>query len=258
MNVYVAEFVGTALLVLLGDAVVANIVLARTKGSGGGGGGAWIVITLGWAMAVFVAVLCVADISGAHINPAVSIALASAGKFEWNLVPGYITAQMLGGIFGAVVMWMFYHPHFAATSDPDAKLAVFCCAPTYRNMPWALFCEIVGTFVLVFAVMAMAAHPGKIDAAIAGMAPSMTLQLTSQSALTVALIVLGIGLCLGGTTGYAINPARDLGPRIAHAILPVAGKRDSDWGYAWVPVIAPILGGLLAAYVYPLMNPPAV
>jgi glycerol uptake facilitator protein len=255
MNAYIAEFVGTALLVLLGDAVVANVVLNRTKGSTGGGGGAWIVITVGWAMAVFIAVLCVAAFSGAHINPAVSIAMASAGKFDANLLPGYIGAQMLGALVGGIVMWMFYHPHFADTADPDAKLAVFCCAPTHRNMPWAVFCEMVGTFVLVFGVLAISAHPGKIEP-IGSVATTLTLG--PLDALPVALIVLGIGLCLGGTTGYAINPARDLGPRIAHAILPIPGKRDSDWGYASVPIIGPILGGLIAAYVYPLLKTPAL
>jgi glycerol uptake facilitator protein len=251
MNVYIAEFVGTALLVLLGDAVVANVVLSKTKGNGGGGGGAWIVITVGWAMAVFIAVLCVADISGAHINPAVTLAAASAGLFEWRLVPGYIGAQMLGGVVGGVLMYLFYRPHFADTADPNAKLGVFCCAPTHRNMLWATFCEIVGTFVLVFAVMAI--QPGQIKPTVGGAGIDMLFTMKSMGALTVGFVVLGIGLCLGGTTGYAINPARDLGPRIAHFLLPIPGKRDSDWGYAWVPVIGPIAGGLLAALAYPLM-----
>jgi len=251
MHAYVAEFVGTGLLVALGDAVVANVVLAKTKGHGGGGGGAWVVITLGWAMAVFTGVLCVANISGAHINPAVTLALAVAGKFQWSLVGGYIAAQMLGGIVGGIVMWFFYRPHFDDTADPNDKLGVFCCAPQYRDMVWATFCEIFGTFVLVFAVMSI--QPGKIEPQIAGLGGSMTLESASQTALAVALVVLGIGLCLGGTTGYAINPARDLGPRIAHFILPIRGKRDSDWGYAWVPVIGPIAGGMLAALLYPLI-----
>jgi glycerol uptake facilitator protein len=253
MNVYIAEFVGTALLVLLGDAVVANVVLAKTKGSGGGGGGAWIVITVGWAMAVFIAVLCVADISGAHINPAVSIAVATAGvgTFTWADVPGYILAQLLGGVFGGILMYLFYHPHFRDTADPNAKLGVFCCAPTYRNMLWATFCEMIGTFVLVFAVMAI--QPGQIKPIVGGTGIDMLFTMKSMGALTVGFVVLGIGLCLGGTTGYAINPARDLGPRIAHFLLPIPGKRDSDWGYAWVPVIGPIAGGLLAAWAYPLM-----
>jgi glycerol uptake facilitator protein len=255
MHAYVAEFVGTGLLVLLGDAVVANVVLARTKGSGGGGGGAWIVITVGWAMAVFIAVLCVSAFSGAHLNPAVSIALASAGKFDPTLLSGYIAAQVFGAITGGILMWMFYHPHFAATDDQDAKLAVFCCAPTHRTMLWAVFCEVVGTFVLVFAVMAISAHPGKIEP-VGSVATTLTLG--PLDALPVALVVLGIGLCLGGTTGYAINPARDLGPRIAHAILPIPGKRDSDWGYAWVTVIGPILGGVLAAFLYRLLGTPVL
>lgn len=252
MNAYLAEFVGTALLVLLGDAVVANVVLAKTKGSGGGGGGAWVVITFGWAMAVFIAVLCVAEISGAHINPAVSIALATAGRFEWALVPGYIIAQMAGGIVGGILVFAFYRPHFSDTADPNAKLGVFCNSPQYRRMGWAMFCEVVGTFVLVFAVMAI--QPARILAGEGATVAPMEFQLGSISALPVALVVLGIGLCLGGTTGYAINPARDLGPRIAHFLLPIPGKRDSDWGYAWVPVLGPIIGGLLAALAYPMMT----
>jgi glycerol uptake facilitator protein len=251
MNAYLAEFVGTALLVLLGDGVVANVVLARTKGAGGGGGGAWIVITAGWAMAVFIAVLCVADISGAHINPAVSVGLAAAGRFEWVLVPGYVIAQLAGGIAGGMLVFAFYRPHFSDTPDPNAKLGTFCCAPQYRNLGWAMLCEVVGTFVLVFAVMAI--QPARILAGEGATVAPMEFQLGSISALPVALVVLGIGLSLGGTTGYAINPARDLGPRIAHFLLPIPGKRDSDWGYAWVPVIGPILGGLIAAIVYPLI-----
>jgi glycerol uptake facilitator protein len=252
MNAYLAEFVGTTLLVLLGDAVVANVVLAKTKGNGGGGGGAWIVITFGWAMAVFIGVLCVADISGAHINPAVSIALATAGRFEWALVPGYIIAQMAGGIVGGMLVYAFYRPHFADTADPNAKLGVFCNAPQYRHMGWATFCEIVGTFVLAFAVLAI--QPARIHTGEGATVAPMEFQLGSISALPIALVVLGIGLCLGGTTGYAINPARDLGPRIAHFLLPIPGKRDSDWGYAWVPVIGPIVGGLIAAWVYPMVT----
>jgi glycerol uptake facilitator protein len=252
MTAYVAEFVGTALLVLLGDAVVANVVLAKTKGSGGGGGGAWIVITVGWAMAVFIAVLCVADISGGHINPAVSLALATAGRFDWALVPGYVVAQMLGGIAGGALVFAFYRPHFGDTADPNAKRGTFCCAPQYRRLGWATLCEAIGTFVLVMGVMAI--QPGHIEQDGGVNIGVLQFHLTSANAITVGLIVLGIGLSLGGTTGYAINPARDLGPRIAHAILPIPGKRDSDWGYAWVPVVGPLLGGLIAAVLFPLIS----
>lgn len=252
MQAYIAEFVGVALLILMGDGVVANVVLARTKGNGGGGGGAWITINFGWAVGVFIAVMCVAAYSGAHLNPAVTIALAYADShaFSWDKVAGYITGQMLGAIVGGVLMYLFYRPHFDDTTDADLKLGTFCCAPQYRHMGWAMFCETIGTFVLVFAVMAIGAHKGHIGPE--GTAAN-DLILGPLDALPVALVVLGIGLSLGGTTGYAINPARDLGPRIAHAILPIPGKRDSDWGYAMIPVIGPIIGGVLAAMAYPLL-----
>ncbi len=231
MNPFVAEFVGTALLVLLGDGVVANVLLAKTKGQNSG----LIVIAIGWAMAVFIAVSSVAVYSGAHINPVITLALATVGKFAWNNVPGYILAQMLGGMLGAFIMWAMYHRHFDSTQDPDLKLAVFCTAPTFRSLPGNIFSEIIATFVLVFAVLHMAAP---------------TIGLGAIDALPVALVVLGIGVSLGGTTGYAMNPARDLSPRLIHAILPIAGKRNSDWGYAFVPVIGPLAGAFLAAWAY--------
>jgi glycerol uptake facilitator protein len=231
MNTFLAELVGTALLLLLGDGVVANVVLKGTKGTQGG----WIVITLGWAMAVFVGVITVAAVSGAHLNPAVTVGLAMAGKFSWAAVPAYVLAQMLGAVLGAVLVWLHYRPHFAATDDADAKLAVFCTGPAIRDAKANLASEVMGTFVLVLAVLFMAVPDAGLGA---------------LSALPVALVVLGIGLALGGTTGYAINPARDLGPRLAHFLLPLPGKRDSDWGYAWVPVVGPLLGGVLAALVY--------
>ncbi|MFT5143525.1 MAG: glycerol uptake facilitator protein [Thalassolituus oleivorans] len=234
MTPFIAEIVGTALLVLLGDGVVANVVLKRTKGTDGG----WIVITLGWGMAVFVGVFAVAAISGAHINPAVTIALAAAGKFSWALVPGYIAAQFLGGAIGSGLVWLHYRPHFAATDDADGKLAVFCTGPAIRDTSSNLISEIIGTFVLVFGVLLMAAPDVGLGA---------------LDALPVALLVLAIGLSLGGTTGYAINPARDLAPRIMHAILPIPGKRDSDWSYSWIPVVGPVIGGLLAAGLYLIM-----
>lgn len=257
-----AEFIGTAILVLLGNGVVANVVLPKTKGNGGG----WIVITFGWAMAVFVAVWCVGAISGAHLNPAVTVGLALAKKFGWELVPGYIAAQMLGGIVGGVFVFLFYHDHYAVSDDADAKLATFATGPAIRNLPRNTLCEVVGTFVLVFAVL-MAAEPSITWASLSETRDSRleetqpreanalptsangTLGLGALGALPVGLLVLAIGLSLGGTTGYAINPARDLGPRIAHALLPVPGKRDSDWSYAIVPIVGPIIGATLAAAV---------
>jgi glycerol uptake facilitator protein len=242
MNVYLAEFLGTAILVLLGNGVVANVVLAKTKGNNAG----WIVITFGWAMAVFVGVWCVGPISGAHLNPAVTIGLAMAAKFSWELVPGYVAAQLLGAIVGAVGVFLFYRDHYAVTDDADAKLGTFATSPAIRNPFRNLFCEAIGTFVLVFAVL-MAVEPSITRSDLINPAsPGLKIGLGTLGALPVGLLVLAIGLSLGGTTGYAINPARDLGPRIAHSLLPVPGKRDSDWDYAWVPVAGPILGAVLA------------
>lgn len=231
MTPFLGEVIGTALLLLLGDGVVANVVLRGTKGHASG----WIVITLGWAMAVFVAVFTVALASGAHLNPAVTVGLAVAGKFDWGLVPMYLGAQMLGAFLGAALVWLHYRPHFALTDDPGLKLAVFATGPAVRSPLDNVVSEVIGTFVLVFAVLFLAAPEVGLGA---------------LDALPVALVVLVIGLALGGTTGYAINPARDLGPRIAHALLPIPGKGGSDWGYAWVPVVGPLLGGLLAGIVY--------
>jgi glycerol uptake facilitator protein len=237
-------------LVLLGNGVVANVVLSKTKGADSG----WIVITFGWAMAVFVGVWCVEAISGAHLNPAVTVGLVLAGKFAWALAPGYIAAQMIGAIIGAVLVYAFYADHYAATNDADAKLATFATGPAIRNPLRNLFSETMGTFVLVFAVL-MAVAPSitrneNVDPA----APGLKIGLGTLGALPVGMLVLAIGLSLGGTTGYAINPARDLGPRIAHAILPIPGKRDSDWSYAWVPVVGPLLGAGLAFLLFHLGN----
>jgi len=231
MQTFFAELVGTALLVLLGDGVVANVVLKQSKGENAG----WGVIALGWGMAVFVGVFVIAEISGAHINPAVTIGLAAAGEFSWANVPMYIVAQLLGAALGAALVWIFYRLHFAATDDADAKLGVFCTAPAIRNLPANFAAELIGTFVLVFAVLRIA---------------KPEVGLGALDALPVALVVLAIGLSLGGTTGYAINPARDLSPRIVHALLPIPGKRDSDWSYAWVPVLGPIAGALIAALAH--------
>jgi glycerol uptake facilitator protein len=234
MTPFLGEFIGTALLIIFGDGVVANVVLNKTKGNGGG----WIVITFGWAMGVFVGVYSVAAVSGAHINPAVTIALAFAQKISWEIVPMYILAQMLGAMFGAFLVWLAYRQHFDETENKNLKLAVFCTGPEIRNSFYNFTTEVIGTFVLVSGVLHIVAPQNSLGA---------------LDALPVALLVLGIGLSLGGPTGYAINPARDLGPRLMHFILPIKDKRDSDWGYAWIPVVAPIIGALLAVVVFQMM-----
>lgn len=242
MSPFVAELIGTCLLLLLGDGVVANVVLKQTKGNSSG----WIVITFGWAIAVFIAVFVVAPFSGAHINPAVTLGLALSGSFPWADVPVYLIAQFLGGALGAFLVWLQYKPHYMATDDPEGKLATFCTGPAIRKTSFNLISEIIGTFVLVFGVFYIA------DAKVG----EQTASLGALDALPVALVVLGIGLSLGGTTGYAINPARDLGPRIMHAILPMGKKRDSDWGYAWIPVIGPVLGAAVAAMLFVYFGAP--
>lgn len=237
MTPYVAEALGTALLLTLGDGVVANVVLGKTKGNSSG----WIVITTGWALAVTLAVYAVNSFSGAHLNPAVTIGLAAIGKFSWALVPGYVAAQMLGAFLGAIIVWLAYLPHWSATADPGAKLAVFSTGPAIRSPLANLICEIVGTAVLVLGVLAILRPENLVPNSgfEKGFAPFL-----------VGLIVWSIGLSLGGPTGYAINPARDLGPRIAHALLPIPGKGGSDWGYAWIPVLGPILGGVAGAMLF--------
>jgi glycerol uptake facilitator protein len=247
---YLAELIGTALLILLGNGVVANVVLDKTKGNSSG----WIVISFGWAMAVFVGVWCVGPVSGAHLNPAVTIGLAAAGKFAWSSVGGYIAAQVIGAIIGAILVFAFYGPHYAATADANAKLATFCTAPAIRRAGSNLFSELIGTAVLVLAVL-LAVEPSLEFGALTSEIPaSGKIGLGTLGALPVGLLVLSIGLSLGGTTGYAINPARDLGPRIAHAILPVPNKRDSDWSYAWIPVVGPIAGALLAVAIAKVLS----
>jgi glycerol uptake facilitator protein len=234
MNNFLFELIGTAFLILLGDGVVANVVLNKTKGNNSG----WIVITLGWGIAVFVGVYVAASHSGAHLNPAVTIALAALDKISWADVPVYIAGQFAGAMTGALLVWIAYKKHFDETADADAKLAVFCNNPAIKNTFFNLATEIIGTFALVFGILFITGADVK---------------LRSLDALPVALLVLGIGLSLGGPTGYAINPARDLGPRIMHFILPIKGKRDSDWGYSWIPVIGPVVGGLLAAFLFKML-----
>jgi glycerol uptake facilitator protein len=248
MTPYFAEFIGTALLVLFGNGVVANVVLARTKGNNAG----WIVITAGWGLAVFIGAFCSAPYSGAHLNPAVTIAMAMAGKLEAAKITGYIGAQMIGAIVGAVFVFFYYHAHFKATDDADGKLACFCTAPNIRSIPQAFFCEVVGTFCLILPIFLMT--DVKFAVPIGAEPRDIVVGLGSLGLVPVAMLVFAIGLSLGGTTGYAINPARDLGPRLAHAFLPVPGKRDSDWSYAWVPVVGPLLGAALAAGVQKLLH----
>ena len=239
MDAYIAELFGTGLLVLLGNGVVANVVLKQTKGHDSG----WIVITTGWGLAVYTAVLCVEQQSGAHLNPAVTLGLAVAQKFSWVDVPGYMMAQLVGGFLGAALVFLLHKLHYDQTDDADAKLATFCTAANLRSVPLNLLCEVVATFVLVYSVLVMTGPSVTLDA----QSPEVPIGLGSIGALRVGLVVFAIGLCLGGPTGYAINPARDLAPRIAHWLLPVPGKRDSDWGYAPIPVIGPLLGSCLAA-----------
>lgn len=231
MKPFLGEMIGTMLLILLGNGVVANVVLQRTKGNGSG----WIVISFAWAMAVFVGVFISSAVSKAHLNPAVTFALAVAGQFAWAEVGPYILAQMLGAAMGAFLVWVHYMPHFNATPDGDAKLACFCTGPAIRNTVSNFLGEVIGTFVLIYAVLHITTPAGGLGA---------------LDALPVTLVVLVIGLALGGTTGYAINPARDLAPRIMHALLPIPNKRDADWSYAWIPVVAPLVGGGLAVAVY--------
>ncbi len=239
MNTYMAEFIGTALLILFGDGVVANVLLAKSKGQGGG----WIVITAGWGLAVAVAVYAVGSISGGHFNPAVTIGLAAIGKFAPAKVAGYVAAQIAGAMFGGLLVWLAYLPHWKETPDTGAKLAVFCTGPAIRSTPANLICEIIGAAALVFGALAI---PSSTNLAGPGWASGF-------GPFLVGLLVFAIGLSLGGPTGYAINPARDFGPRLAHAILPIAGKGSSDWRYAWIPIVGPICGGLLGAWTYRLL-----
>ena len=248
MNSYIAEGVGTMILLLLGNGVVANVLLTRSKGQNSG----WMVITVGWGVAVTIAVYAVGRISGAHLNPAVTIALAAIGSFPWVDVAGYVAAQMAGAFFGAVLVWLAYLPHWRLTEDPAAKLAAFSTGPAVRSTVANFVTEAIGTAMLLFGVLAIGANAegwaqaGEVDLS----------QVFSRALqpLLVGILVLGIGLSLGGPTGYAINPARDLGPRLAHEILPVPGKGPSDWAYAWIPVVAPIAGGIAGAALYTLVG----
>jgi glycerol uptake facilitator protein len=228
MDNFLAETIGTAILIILGDGVVAGVLLARSKAQNGG----WIVITLGWGLAVAIAVYAVAGISGAHLNPAVTVGVAINGGITWAETLPYFAGEFLGAFIGAVIVWLHYLPHWEVTEDPGLKLAVFSTGPAIRNTTANLLSEIIGTFVLVFGVFAVGGPSAPI------------------TPLVVGFLVVAIGLSLGGPTGYAINPARDLGPRIAHAVLPIAGKGSSDWEYSWIPVVGPLIGGALGAVAY--------
>ena len=232
MQAYLSEFIGTMILILLGDGVVAAVLLRNSKAEHSG----WIVITFGWGMAVAIAVY-VALISGAHINPAVTVGLASVGAFPWVQVPGYIIAQLLGAFVGAVLVWITYYDHWKETDDPVLKLGVFSTIPQIRNTVPNFITEVIGTAMLLFGVLAIVTNA---DVALVP--------------LSVGFLVLAIGLSLGGPTGYAINPARDLGPRIAHAVLPIPGKGDSDFSYGWLPVVAPLVGGIIGAVLWSILG----
>jgi glycerol uptake facilitator protein len=232
VSIFPSEIIGTAILILLGDGVVAAVLLAQSKAQNSG----WIVITWGWGMAVAIAVYAVGQFSGAHLNPAVTLGFAVIGNTDWGDTPKYFGGEFLGAMIGATLVWAAYSNHWRPTEDPGLKLAVFCTAPAIRNFVANFITEVIGTFMLVFGVLAIAANE---DPTASGLVP-----------LLVGLLVLAIGLSLGGPTGYAINPARDLGPRIMHAILPIPGKGPSDWGYAWIPVIAPLCGGALGGLLF--------
>jgi glycerol uptake facilitator protein len=231
MTPFIAELFGTCIVMVIGNGVVANVVLPKTKGNNGG----LISIVLGWMIAVFVGVYMTSSISGAHLNPAVTIALATAGKFSWSLVPSYILAQLLGAMIGALIVWVIYHPHLNESESASDQLACFSTGPSIRNLKHNLLVETLATCVFLLGIFFI--KPAGIE-------------MGTMSALPVAILVAGIGFGLGGPTGWALNPARDLGPRIMHFILPMKGKGPSDWGYALIPVVGPIIGGILAAFIY--------
>lgn len=245
MTPIVAEFLGTTLLLLLGNGVVANVLLNATKGNQSG----WVVITISWGLAVFVGVAVAGPYSGAHLNPAVTLGLAGCGKFPWNEVTGFMLAQFAGAATGAFLVWLMYQKHFEVTQDGDTKLAVFCTGPAIRSFASNFFSEVTGTFVLVFVVLYLS--PPEISAK--GL-ENAKIGLGTLGALPVSLLVISIGMSLGGTTGYAINPARDFSPRLVHALLPIKEKRNSDWSYAWIPVLGPFAGAVLAACLFMLLQ----
>lgn len=242
---FFGEFLGTFILILLGNGVVANVNLNKTHSFNAG----WIVITAGWGMAVFVAVLATADISGAHLNPAVTLGLAFSGLFAWNKVALFVFAQMLGAMLGAGTVYLFFRDHFKITDTPGAKKACFCTAPAIRNFKSNFFSEMVGTFILILAVLLIALPQLQYESL-----GNSKVGMGALGALPVALVVFALGLSLGGTTGYAINPVRDLGPRIMHAILPIKNKDNTDWQYSWIPIVGPVTGAGLASLIYLLIK----
>ncbi|MEZ6115420.1 MAG: MIP/aquaporin family protein [Pirellulaceae bacterium] len=248
MTEFWGEVIGTALLLTLGNGIVANQLLGKTKGNGTG----WLLITVGWGLSVAVAAYSVARISGAHLNPAVTIGVWYNGGMDLEQVPVYLAAQMLGAFIGAVLVWLTYYSHWSETDDADLKLAVFSTGPAIRAPFWNLFCEVVGTAVLIFGILAIAANVDEMKSD--GLPDFSTVFSSGINPLLVGLLVCVIGMGLGGPTGFAINPARDLAPRIAHAILPIPGKGTSDWGYAWIPVVGPMLGGVLGAMLFQVLG----
>ncbi|MCA1718201.1 MAG: aquaporin family protein [Actinobacteria bacterium] len=249
MDIFLAEFIGTLILILLGDGVVAGVLLKNSKAENAG----WLTITLAWGLAVAIAVYAVGRISGAHINPAVTLGLASIGNVPLAQVPIYIIGQMLGAFVGAVLVWLHYLPHWKETEDPELKLGVFSTGPAIRNYAANFIAEFIGTVMLVFGVLAIVTTLSETGVGDPSLAVAFG---TAVGPLLVGLLVAVIGMGLGGPTGYAINPARDLGPRIAHAVLPIAGKGGSDWGYSWIPVVAPIVGGIVGALLFQLTIAP--
>lgn len=245
---YIFEFIGTMVLILLGDGVCAATSLNKSKAKGAG----WIVITMGWGFAVMIGVFIAGSVSGAHLNPAVSIGCALAGTMEWSAVPGYVIAQMLGGFVGAALVWLFYKDHYDATEDPDTKLGTFCTMPAIEGHKTRnFFCEVVASWLLVFVILVFG-----VDANIPTLDADgyhLHIGMGELGAIPVTCLIMAIGMSLGGATGYAINPARDLAPRIAHAVLPMKNKRDSGWGYSWIPVAGPVVGAVLAALTYILL-----
>jgi glycerol uptake facilitator protein len=237
LSIFGAEVIGTAILILLGNGVVAGVLLNLSKAQNAG----WIVITFGWGMGVMLAIYAVGQFSGAHLNPAVTLGFAVIGNTDWSDVPKYLAGEFVGAFIGATLVWLAYLNHWGATEDPGLKLACYSTAPAIRNPVANLITEVIGTFLLVFGVLAIVANQAPVE--------------TGLAALLIGLLVFGIGLSLGGPTGYAINPARDLGPRIMHAILPIAGKGPSDWGYSWIPVVGPIVGGILGALAFDAFYP---
>jgi glycerol uptake facilitator protein len=237
LSIFGAEVIGTAILILLGNGVVAGVLLNLSKAQNAG----WIVITFGWGMGVMVAVYAVGQFSGAHLNPAITLGFATIGLTEWGDVPEYLAGEFVGAFIGATLVWLAYLNHWGETEDPGLKLACYSTAPAIRNPMANIITEVIGTFMLVFGVLAIVANGAPVR--------------TGLAALLIGLLVFAIGLSLGGPTGYAINPARDLGPRIMHAILPIAGKGPSDWGYSWIPVVGPIIGGVLGALAFDAFYP---